>query len=314
MFIYQPFYKMKKIIKSNKLLNLVSLSLLLLPFAACNKDASLETATAANVSQAAITASQAISISTASNGDSIYVVGACAPRHRTNSVAFSSLPSAIGTYLTANYAGYTFKKAFTDKDTLGNTAGYVVMIDYNGKPVGLKFDAAGAFVKVLEQREGHDLDRANGFHEGGHFEDRDGMKRDTIAIRALPASITSYFASNYVTDTLVRAFKGKDNTIIVLSINNGPFATVFDANGAFVKRTALPAREGRPTSINQDALPAAAQTYLSTTYPNYVFKHAFVIKTNGATTGYAVFIDANATKYAIAFDASGNFVKAITIR
>ena len=106
----------------------------------------------------------------------------------------------------------------------------------------------------------------------------------------------------------------KDNSIIVLSINSGAYATVFDANGAFVKRAALPARAGRPASVTQESLPASALTYLSTTYPNYVFKHAFAIKANGAVAGYAVFIDANATKYALEFDASGNFVKVITIR
>jgi len=62
------------------------------------------------------------------------------------------------------------------------------------------------------------------------------------------------------------------------------------------------------------ALPATAQTYLSTTYPNYVFKQAFEVIQNGTRQGYAVFIDANGTKYALAFDASGNFIKAVTVR
>ncbi|MDQ6812625.1 MAG: PepSY-like domain-containing protein [Bacteroidota bacterium] len=240
-------------------------------------------------------------------------MGACAAHHRADTIAFSSLPTSIGTYLTANYSGYTFKKAFADKDASGNVAGYVLMIDYNGKPVGIKFDATGAFVRVLEQREGRDLG-GRGFHPSGHFDDRDGLKRDTLAISALPASVISYFASNYATDTLVRAFRGKDSSIVVLSVNNGPFATVFDANGTFVSHAALPARPGRPASVTQEALPPATLTYLSTTYPNYVFKHAFILKNNGVTNGYAVFIDANATKYAISFDSSGNFVKAVTVR
>ena len=304
---------MKKMINSKKVLNLVSLSLLLLPFASCKKDASLETANATDVSQSAIAEAGAIAIS-AANGDSIYVIGACGRRHRADSIAFSSLPSAAETYLSTNYAGYTFKKAFIEKDASGTIAGYVAMISYNDKPVGLKFDATGAFVKVLEQREGRDLARDRGFHHGGRFDDRDGLKRDTVAINALPASVKSYFASNYPTDTLVRAFKGKDSSIVVLSINAGAYATVFNGNGSFVKRAAIPTRSGRPTSINQEALPAAALTYLSTTYPNYVFKHAFIIKANGVTSGFAVFLDANATKYAVEFDAQGNFIKAVTVR
>lgn len=300
-------------IKSNNVFKLSVLGLVLLSFASCKKDASVENV-ASDLNQSTIAGTQAIAISgTGTAGDSLYIVGTCAARHRTDSVAFSSLPSGVSSYLDANYAGYTFKKAFTDKDAAGTVAGYVVVVMYNDKPVGLKFDAAGAFVKVLEQREGRDLS-GRGFHDGGRFDDRDGLKRDSIAISALPASVTSYFATNYVQDTLVHAFKGKDGSIAVLSINNGAYATVFNSAGTFVKRTALPAHAGRPTSITQDALPAAATTYLSTTYPNSVFKHAFQIKSNGTVVGYAVFIDANATKYGIEFDASGNFVKAITVR
>lgn len=304
---------MKKMTRSTSILNLATLSLLLLPFASCKKDASVETA-GNEVSQSAVAAAQAIAIASTAGGDSMYVVGACAARHRTDTIAFSSLPSAIASYLDANYAGYTANKAFTDKDPASTVSGYVVIINYNGKPVGLKFDTTGAFIKVLEQREGRDLSGGRGFHHGGHFDDRDGLKRDTIAISALPTAVSSYFASNYTQDTLVRAFKGKDSSIVVLSINNGPYATVFNATNTFVKRAALPARAGRPTSIAQEALPANTLSYLSTTYPNYVFKHAFAIKSNGVNAGYAVLIDANSTKYALQFDASGSFLKAITIR
>jgi uncharacterized protein YfiM (DUF2279 family) len=305
---------MRKIIKSKSVAQLFFLSVAILSFASCKKDASVENA-ATDLNPSTIAAAQAIAVAagTAGGGDSVYVIGACAPRHRTDSIAFTSLPAAVSTYLDANYAGYTFQKAYTDKDPAGAVAGYVVVVNYNGKPVGLKFDAAGAFVKVLEQREGRDFS-GRGFHRGGHFDDRDGMKRDTIAISALPAAVTAYFSSTYAQDTLVRAFKGKDSSIIVLSINNGAYATAFSATGTFIKRSALPTPKGRSLSVTQDALPAAALNYLSATYPNYVFKHAFAIKSNTEVIGYAVFIDANATKYGLQFGAAGNFVKAVTVR
>ncbi|WP_018616698.1 PepSY-like domain-containing protein [Segetibacter koreensis] len=216
-------------------------------------------------------------------------------------------------YLTGNYAGYTFQKAYAEKDRSGNTAGYIVIIEYNSTPVGLKFNSSGTFLKVLEQREGHDL-TSHGWHHGGRFDDRDGMKRDTIALSSLPSNIKNYFSANYAKDTLDRAFINRDSSIVVLSTNNGAFATVFDAAGAFIKRVQLPAGTGQSNSIGLADLPSTAQSYLSTAYPNYVFKHAFQIMLNGAIQGYAVFIDANATKYAITFDASGNFVKAVTVR
>src|SRR5205085_3601359 len=137
----------------------------------------------------------------------------------------------------------------------------------------------------------------DGWHHGGRFDDRDGLKRDTVALSSLSSAIKNYYATNYATDTLVRAFQGKDGSFVVLSLNGGAYATVFDASGNFVKRAALPAKPGRPTSIDQSALPANVQSYLSTTYPGYVFKHVFKIIINVALKGNVVMIEANTTKY-----------------
>ena len=84
-----------------------------------------------------------------------------------------------------------------------------------------------------------------GFHHGGHFDDRDGQKRDTIILSALPSSITAYMAANYPQDTLVRAFKNRDNSFIIISTNNGVFSTVFSTTGTFIKRAELPGKHGR---------------------------------------------------------------------
>ena len=283
---------------------------------ACNKENSVtnETQSSTGVqTTAASTQSIAVAGSTTAGGDSVYVVNTCGPRDHRDSVAISSLPASIGTYLSANYAGFNGEKAFVIKDQSGTLQGYVVVVQYNGKPVGLKFDASGNFIKVLEQREGHDLN-GNGWHHGGRFDDRDGLKRDTVALNALPAAIKSYYAANYAGDTLVRAFKGKDSGYVVLSTNGAAFATVFDANGAFVKRVQLEAKPGKANSIDQGALPSNVQSYLNTTYPGYVFKHAFKISSNGTAQGYVVFVDANNTKYAVEFDAAGNFMAAKTVR
>lgn len=40
---------------------------------------------------------------------------------------------------------------------------------------------------------------------------------------------------------------------------------------------------------------------------------AFSVSENGALKGYLVFIDANNTKYAVEFDASGQFLRSKTI-
>ena len=282
--------------------------------ASCQKEIAVSATDAAAI-QAAVAQTQAIAVSASAttSGDSIYVVNTCDSHSKRDAIAFTSLPATVTSYLTSNYAGYTALKAFSVKDASGTVQGYVAIILFNGNPVGLKFDASGNFVQVLEQREGRNL-LGSGHHEGGCFQDRDGKQRDTIALSALPAAITAYFASNYATDTLVRASKTRDNGYIVLSKNNGLFATVFTATGSFVSRVELPAPRGKATSIDQSALPANALSYLSATYPGYVFNKAFSITVNGTVLGYCVVIEANNTKYAVQFDAAGNFVKVKPVR
>ncbi len=282
--------------------------------ASCQKEVTVSaTDTAAIQTAVAQTQAIAVSISATTAGDSVYVINTCSAHSRRDSVAFGSLPSSITDYLNTNYSGYTFQKAFTIKDASSTLQGYVVIIQFNGNPVGLKFDTGGKFVQVLEQREGRDL-LGSGHHEGGCFQNRDGKQRDTVALSSLPSFITTYFASNYPQDTLVRAAKTRDSGYILLSKNNGLFATIFNASGSFVSRIELPAQKGKANSIDQSALPANALSYLSATYPNYVFNKAFSITENGVVQGYCVIIEANNTKYGVQFDAAGNFVKVKTIR
>ena len=286
----------------------------IMAFSSCQKEVALSITDAAAI-QAAVIQTQAIAViaSTTTSGDSVYVVNTCARNEKRDTITFGNLPASVTGYLSTNYAGYTFQKAFAIKESTSTLQGYVVIIQYNGNPVGLKFDANGNFVQVLEQREGHDL-IGGGWHKGGCFDNRDRKLRDTIALSSLPVSIITYFSSNYGSDTLVRASVTRNGSYVVLSKNNGLFATVFNASGNFVIRTELPAPRGKANSIEQNALPASALSYLSATYPNYVFNKAFSITTNGAVLGYCVVIEANNTKYAIQFDAAGNFVKSKTIR
>lgn len=231
-----------------------------------------------------------------------------------DSVTFASLPSAIGTYLTANYAGYTFQKAFKISTSAGAVDSYVVVINFNGKPIGLKFDASGNFVLVFEQREGHDLDNGPGWHAGGCFGDRDGQPQDTLAISALPTAIKTYFTTNYPADTLLHAAVNFDATYTVISADNGLFATTFTSGGTFVNRVQVYPHPNGHVSIAQSALPANVSSYLTTTFPAYVFDKAFEIKHAGVLQGYVVIITTNNTREAVAFDASGNFVKSVVLR
>ncbi len=283
------------------------LPLVFVLFASCKKEYSSDNTVAADETVIAVAAG------VSSVSDSVYVVNACSKGSKRDTVSQASLPAAISFYLDANYAGYTFGKAYAVKDSAGTLNSYVVIVYYNDKPVALKFDASGSFVKVLEQREKSDLHGGRGWHHGGRFEGRSGSQKDTIALSALPSAILSYMSSDYPSDTLSKAYINKDSSYVVISRNNGLYATVFDAAGNFVKRMQLHSHQGKVQEIEQTALLSVITSYLSTTYPNYVFKKAFSISKSGTLEGYVVLIDANNTKYALLFDAAGSFVKVKTV-
>jgi hypothetical protein len=251
---------------------------------------------------------------TSSNGsaaDSVYIINPCNKGTHRDAAEAAALPASIQTYLSTNYSGNTFNKAFAVKDTTGAVKGYVVIINYNGKPVGLEFKADGTFVKVLEQRERSDINN-NGWHPGGRFENRNGQHKDTVALSSLSATITAYLTANYAGDTLVRAFKVAGGNYLVITKNNGLFATLFTNAGVFVGRVSLTA-VNTLVNVADATLPTNALNYLSTTYPNYVLGKAVSVSISGTLKGYIAVIDANNTKYCVAFDANGNFVAAKAI-
>ena len=269
------------------------------------------TATSPTIAVAA-SSSSGTANSGGTSSDSVYVMHTCEKGHHRDSIAFTALPATVQAYLGTNYTGYSFIKAFAVKDTTGSIKGYVAIVRFNEKPVAMLFKADGTFSKVLEQREKNDLE-GEGWHNGGRFDCRDGKSKDTLALKDLPQSAKAYMTTSYPGDTLVKAFKTKEGAFIIFSKNNGAFVTVFNANGGFEKRVALPAAECELENIPQGALPGAIQAYLSTTYPNYVFNKADKLKVNGTITGYLVIINANNTRYAVAFGADGKFLAAKVI-
>lgn len=302
---------MKKLSNTSFVLLAIAVSVSLL--SSCQKnEQSPAKASSGSVTTTAFANNQALVIS-ASSTDTIYAVNTCQRGNKADTVAFSSLPDTIAKYLTANYSGYTFKNAYKILDHTNTLQGYIVMIVFNNSPVGLAFNANGIFVKVLEQRERGDLN-GQGWHEGGRFGNRDNRHRDTITLSALPAAITTYFAATYPKDTLKHALINRDSSYVVLSVDNGVFVTAFTSTGSFIKRIQMYPHVITRAVLTQAELPVTASTYLTTTYPAYVFDAAYTVSLNGVIQGYMVFIDANTTKYLVRFDASGAFVKSIAVR
>lgn len=293
------------------------LSMALLGLSSCKKENSLSADNELQFAKLeAITISSTSAIKGSGNlTDSLYAMDACKKGNKKTPVEESALPGSVTTYLSSNYAGYSFQKAFqVNNETTSALDSYVAVIQFNNKPVALKFDANGSFVKVLEIREGRNMRGKGGWNAGGCFDNRDGKQRDTLAISAIPALIKTYMSSRYATDTIVHAFVNKDQSIVLISKNISFYATAFTAENIFIKHMELPAIHAKGRSVEASALPINVNTYLNTTYPNYVFKKAFEMKENNVLKGYLVLIDANLTKYAINFDASGQFIKAVSIR
>lgn len=282
----------------------------------CNKNT--DSSTTANQT-AQLEAVQAVSVSTTNTasrepGDSIYAVNTCDRQQRKTVIAFSTLSSAITSYLTTNYAGFTQIKAVQITDNSNTVVGYVAIISFNGKPVAIKFDANGNFVKVLEQRQGRDIFDGRRFHHGGCFDDRDGLGRDSIAIANLPAAITTYIATTFSTDTIVKAFITRDSNIVVITKSSaGVYANIFNSSNVLIKRVLLQhcGCHGKAIAIAETDLLSSITAYLATTYPGYTFKHAFKFADNaGAVQRFVVLIDVSNSKYAVEFDANGSFIEA----
>ncbi len=258
--------------------------------------------------QRAVAQTQAVAVapSAVTPGDSVYVIHTAGASDSRESIVFATLSSAITNYLTTNYGGFTAQMAFDTKDSSGTLNGYDAIFLFDAKPVGIKFDANGVFVNVLEQSEGADL-LTNDWHTGGLFDGRDGLHRDTVAISAIPAAITTYFTNNYPQDTLTNAFITKAGTYEVVSQDAGLFTSTFAADGSLINRIVPPEMQGDIASIASNTLPASVATYLSATYPGYFPEDVFAISTSGTPVGYTLVINADNTEYGVEFDASGNF-------
>jgi hypothetical protein len=316
---------MKKLSKLN-LLAACGLALLTALYSCQKTGVSSNNTSTTTLSASVIASMQAIQLSSASTGsssttmvgpttDAIFAIHAYPPGDKADSVTFASLPTTIGTYLTANYSGYTFQKAFKITTSAGSVDSYVVVILYNGKPVAIRFDSTGAFVAVLEQCEGHDMgDGGPGWHEGGRFGDRDGLGHDTVAISALPGAVKAYFTTNYPADTLLHAAVNMDGSYSVISADKGLFVTNVSAAGTLINRIQVYPHPNKHVAVTQSALLPAISIYLTSKYPGYVFDKAFAEEAGTTVLGYDVFIDVNGTRYALEFDASGNYVSSKVIR
>jgi hypothetical protein len=152
--------------------------------------------------------------------------------HECTELAETDLPTAITSYLTTNYNGYTFNHARAIK-TNGIITGYGVEITYNNVKVRLLFDATGAFVSLdtTGDGKGHPQDSTKSNNHG---------KGTLVAQADLLAVITTYLNPNYSGYTFVSAMAFLDGTTIKgygvkITYQGKTYDLEFDATGTFKK-------------------------------------------------------------------------------
>jgi hypothetical protein len=230
------------------------------------------------------------------------------------------LPAIATDYLKLTYPGYTLVNAGEKKDKAGVVTGYMANIDVAGVKYHIHFDATGKFVDAKEK---------TGKSKG----------KGTPVLQAdlLPA-IKTYLTATYPGYVFKDAISMSKNDVIVgygvriTTADAKSMNILFDTAGVFVKSregNVGPNGEGHKgkgdkggpnkgndgkveTAIAATDLPAAATTYLETTYKGYTLKTAESIAINGVLTGYEANITLSDKNYEVYFDAKGVFVKVKT--
>ncbi|AKD54283.1 PepSY-like domain-containing protein [Spirosoma radiotolerans] len=178
--------------------------------------------------------------------------------HNLTAVDAATLPAAITTYISTNYAGATIKEAL--KDEKGN---YVVAITVNSTIKLLLFKADGTFVKVAEggprrpPRDSANHAPGDSAHHPKHapgdsvnhprppkadsaHHPHPGKGPDVtpVAASSLPAAITSYINTNYAGATIDKAVQEKisgDYLVAITTTDKKRVALLFGSDGTFKK-------------------------------------------------------------------------------
>lgn len=137
----------------------------------------------------------------------------------------ASLPSAITSYISSTYAGAEIKMAGQDA-----SKAYLVLIQVNGQPKMLQFNADGSFNQELTRPE-----RGKGRGKGGPG--KNGNWQD-LALTDLPKSVTDYVAANYAGAQVKKAAKdATDGRFIVWvqAADGKHVMLLFNADGSFLE-------------------------------------------------------------------------------
>ena len=154
------------------------------------------------------------------------VSGTCVKGSSETVVSAESLPAAVLTYLSTNYAGYTLVQAEQGTNLNGGATYYEVTFTYNGATKELHFDMTGAVLANSGRGKG----------KGGS-----GGNNTEVVITSdkLPAAALTYLSTNFAGYTLVQAEQGTDSSgatyyEVKFTYNGATKEIHFDATGGLL--------------------------------------------------------------------------------
>ncbi len=221
-------------------------------------------------------------------------------RIKPDTLSLSALPSAIPTYLTANYPNYTFLKALSMKNPDSTVKGYLVRImKMDSSKVGISFDVSGNFIKEIAMK-------VKGVH----------VRPDSVSQANLPVTITSYLSANYQNYTFGRAFSIKDSMgniadyAVIIQSNALTYSVIFDGQGNFIKSTQIQV----PDVVATADIPGLLTSYLTTNFAGYTNLKVVRIKVDGILVAYQARFRVGTTPHLLYFDALGSYTSEPTIK
>jgi hypothetical protein len=212
-----------------------------------------------------------------------------------DTIDIATVPAALTTYVSTNYAGYTTQFIYAIK-TGATVTGYLAnIVNSTSSHMNVRFDATGTFVKALA------LPAHTGFAMFG---------TDTTAISALSTVLTTYLTANTGTYTVQRIFTEADssNTIIATQGTNAYALLYNKATPTALTVINLGAADFTTPNVDMNTLPASVSNYINQNYNGATIERVIAESCSGASNGYNVIFKNSTTQYAAEFDATGTFM------
>jgi hypothetical protein len=215
-----------------------------------------------------------------------------------DTVNIADLPSAVSTYLSANYVGYTTQFVYAIKSN-GTLTGYLANLLNGTQHTAVRFDATGNFVKALNLPMHVDVEFAV-------------FQTDTIPISTLPIALQAYLTTNN-TYSLQKAFMETDSsyTLVATQAGNAYALLYSNASPTVLSIINLGAIDFSTPNPDMSTLPSTITDYINQNYSGAAIERIMAGTCSGGSNGYTVIFKKDSAQYAAEFDSTGIFTEVL---